>query len=538
MADAVLNPYRQEDALPSTKGLWLACLGGFSLLYLLTCQRGVSWQDSGMFQWRVLTGDYSGRLGLALAHPLYIAAGRAFCAIPVGTFAGRLNFLSGLGMAVALANLAAVATLLTRRRWIGLASAVMLSVAHAVWWLSTIAEVYTWSVAGLTAEVWLLVLLLRKPSWRLLAALALVNGLGLCVHNFALLSLPIHLVVAVALIARKRLPAWSLTPAGGAWICGAGLYLAMTVHLAVESGSLAGAVRSALVGEYAEEVLNVTGASKYMLYNAALGALSFVSFLLPLAVVGWMRLRKRLGGATAAALAAVTAIHVVFVVRYSVRDQFTFMLPSLCMIALASAVGLSVLVGAGRRGRAVAFAAAALSIVAPPCVYAAGPRLTKMAGVSIHRERELPFRDEMRYWMVPWKHNERSAELFAEAALREAEPDGVIAPDDTSVHPLLLVKRRERIAPRVSIQHKGEPLPKYEPDNPGAFKEALAGRSVLLISKSISHLPRIFRDREYVEAVERDPSGRHIPGIFRDAKLVPTVGGVLYRLQWKAPGDD
>ena len=90
-----------------------------AVLYLLTCQRGVSWQDSGMFQWRVLNSDLTGDLGLALAHPLYIAAGKLFVWLPWGDMPMRLNFLSGIGMAVALANLAAVLFLLTGKRWIG-----------------------------------------------------------------------------------------------------------------------------------------------------------------------------------------------------------------------------------------------------------------------------------------------------------------------------------------------------------------------------------------------------------------------------------
>ena len=65
-----------------------------------------------MFQRRVLEGDYAGGLGLALAHPLYIAVGRLVAMVPIGDVAGRLNFLSGLGMAVALANLMAERTVI------------------------------------------------------------------------------------------------------------------------------------------------------------------------------------------------------------------------------------------------------------------------------------------------------------------------------------------------------------------------------------------------------------------------------------------
>ncbi|HOF18750.1 MAG TPA: hypothetical protein PK082_07550, partial [Phycisphaerae bacterium] len=313
--------------------LWTAVFLAATALYVGTAQRGVSWQDSGMFQWRVLTGDYTGKLGLALAHPLYIVAGRALAAVSTEHLPALLNAFSGVGMAVALANLATVVALLTARRWIGLLIAAVLAVAHTPWWLATIAEVYTWSVAGLTAELWLLALLIRRPNWQALAALALVSGLGWSVHNFALLPLPVYLAVMVVLLVRRKLPAWSLAVAAAAYVVGAGPYLALIVPEAARAG-IVETVRSALVGNYGRQVANLAAVSMHWKANAVLTAMNFVSALLPLAVVGWIRLRRRLGGALAAALGAVTLIEIVFYVRYPVPDQFTFLLPSLAMIAV------------------------------------------------------------------------------------------------------------------------------------------------------------------------------------------------------------
>ena len=96
------------------------CFGSLShaagfVLYGLTAQQGLSWQDSGMLQWRILTGDYIGNLGLALAHPLYIAIGRVFSACcPLVRIWLLLNFCSGAGMAVTLANVSVLGWLLYR----------------------------------------------------------------------------------------------------------------------------------------------------------------------------------------------------------------------------------------------------------------------------------------------------------------------------------------------------------------------------------------------------------------------------------------
>ena len=366
MRQAPTVPDRPDGRPPAIAGLWCATFAAACALYLATCQRGISWQDSGMFQWRVLRGDYRGDLGLALAHPLYIAAGRAIvCAAP-GQVGFLLNAFSGVGMAVALANLAAAATLLTHKRLIGAAAAAMLAVAHTAWWLATVAEVYTWSLAGLTAELWLLIALIHRPRRLKLAALAFVNGLGLCVHNFALLPLPVYLILAVVLVANKRLPAWSIAAAAGAYLAGAGLYVGMTIELAARTGDPLGAIGSALFGSrYAPDVLNVVPGGSHWRANLALAAMNFLSFLSPLAVIGWVRFRRRLGGAVAAALGAITLIEAGFVIRYPVPDQFTFLLPTLAMVALAAAVGLDAAVRASRAWRAAAVAAQCAAVACP-----------------------------------------------------------------------------------------------------------------------------------------------------------------------------
>lgn len=505
--------YRPAAEPPFTKRLWGLCFLGAALLYLITCQRHVSWQDSGMFQERVWHGDVYSDLGLALAHPLYIAAGQVLRLLPGTWFAGGLNFFSGLGAAVALANLAVVVALVTGRLWTGAAVAAMLAVAHTMWWLATIAEVYTWSAAGLTLELLLLVLVLRKPDWRRLALLAGVNGVGLCVHNFALLPLPIFLGLGVWLAATRRLPVWSLCAAAVAWLVGASPYLVMIVQEAMRPGmGPATAVSSALFGKsYADEV---AGGGSWRLFkvNAALMALNFVSCLVPLAVIGWVRFGRRLGHPSAVAIGAITAIHLLFVLRYPVPDQFTFVLPSLVMIGLAAGVGLSVLADACPRGRQVAIAAVAVSIALPPAFYAAAPSVVRALGVSVSRARELP-RDEARYWLVPWKHDEHSAHRFAQDALRQAAPDGVIVPDSTSDSALTLTQEWYELAPGVTVAVDGE-LPPYAA-GPGAFRAALGHRPLYLVTPAPGYAPQGL--------------GRGAAGVRHERE------GVLWRVRWGNP---
>ncbi len=461
-----------------------------------------------MRQKRIWTGDYHGDLGLALSHPLYIAAGRAVTALSKDNLPLILNCFSGMGMAVALGNLAVIVTLLTRRRWIGLLTAATLAVAHAPWWLSTITEVYTWSLAGLTAELLLLIMLLQKPRPMTLAMLGLISGLGLCVHNLALLPLPIYGIAAIVLAWKKKLPLWSLAMGLACWLVGAGLYLGMTVQTAVDTGDWGAAILSALFGNYREEVLNVQQVSSYFKANMALSAMNFASLLLPLAAVGWILAFRKLDKSIMLALLGVTLMQFGFYVRYPIPDQFTFILPSLVMIAIAAGLGLSLLAAKSQTWCKIAIVACVLSIIAQPVFYAAAPSLAKRFVGDIRPNRKLPFRDEAVYWLTPWKHNEQSAEDFARAAILKAGPDGVIVTDRTTFSPLWLSRELDTGARDIGIQFQEKPLPQYD-DDPEAFRKALGDRQLYYVLKPATG------------------------NILNDAGFIQDSTSLLYKVTWK-----
>ncbi len=458
--------------------IWIVTFVCFALLYGLTCQRSWAWQDSGIFQLRISRCDITGWLGLALAHPLFILFGQWSRLLPAGAQAWGMNFTAALGAAVAVANVAGIVRRLTGKRWVALATAGMLGVCHTLWWLATITETYTWAVAFLTAEVWLLIALVQKPTTGKLAALALVNGLAWCMHNLALLALPVYLMVAVGLAARKHLPLIALGIAFVAWIVGAGLYLWMIADLATSIGLLP-AVKQALVGGYAEDVFNVTPTGQWVKFNLALIAMNFISALTAFACVGLFRASKRLGTPLATALIAIAAIDFLFVIRYTVADQFMFALPALVMVAILGGVGLASLAEGKPWVRAVAIIACLASLIAGPAadIVAASVASTKGYGYESRR----PFRHEARYWLVPWKCGEDSAALFAAAALAEAGPDGVIFADNTAQPVLLLTQSQATENNNVTVQYAGKPLPRFADDPQGFFAE-LGDRPIFAVT--------------------------------------------------------
>lgn len=505
-----------RTTVPSVRGTWLLTFLLCCLLYSLTAQRTIGWQDSGWYQMRSINGELHTELGLALCHPLYVAAGYALSLLGPRPLPLALNIFSGIGMAIALANLAALLAIITRKRWVGIITAAMLAVCHTVWWLSTVAEVYTWVVAGLTAELWLLFLLLRRPGWRIATALAFVNGLGLCLHNLALLPVPVYLAVGVILVFQRKLPPWSIAPVAVGWLIGSGLYLGMTIDMAVREGSLSNAISSALFARnWSGHVLGTIGESMHLKANLGLAALNFANFLLPLAVVGWIHLGKFLGRLGASAFAAITLIQFLFVARYLVPDQFTFLLPTLVMISFAAGIGIALLSQRGPAWRRLVLVLCCISLAFPPVLYAAAPRIARVLGVQAARARPLPYRDEYCYWLVPWKCAEDSAFRFAMQALEYASRNnGIILPDTTTRSALLFVQRFYGIGSDVIVMHRGCGLPDYRTDVL-AFRRAVGDRPLYVHSDS----------REYL----RDRLG----ALSEETSTEKVHEGILYRLRWK-----
>ena len=468
---------------PSRRPIWALSLGvlvAFFGLYAATAQHGVSWQDSGEFQYRVLVGDYHWHSGIARAHPLYILLARGFTAcFPLSARFYAINLFSGLGMAVALALLASLIYRLTQSRWRALLAVTLLGLAHMSWWMATIAEVYTWSLAGLMAELYILSRYLSARQGRWLVFLFAVNGMHVAIHNVALLNLPVHLAFLVGhLLARGEGRMCSdrlrrtgaprtgslvlLAMASAAWLAGAGLLMAQVLQEFARTGQGLAVLRSLLFGVgYQGHVLGLHAPAWRQV--AANFALAGVSLFNPCWILALPGLFKGQIGKMRAPLLALTVLHILFWIRYFVPDQATFVLPTLGLLAVWAGIGCGPRQGggedtSGRRprgiGRLVPQAHRSGRVwVALGMAFAVGlpwllSRTTDAMGVAVQRSRTLPFRNEVRYWLVPWKQGEDSAERFVTAVDQQLEAGDVLVADATAAGPLLAARAVGRLSNR------------------------------------------------------------------------------------------
>ncbi|HUT59148.1 MAG TPA: DUF2723 domain-containing protein [Phycisphaerae bacterium] len=437
-------------------GLYVLVFLAFLLLYGLTSQRGPAWQDSGIYQWRIWRFELTGWLGLALAHPFLIVVGKAFQFLPLGDVAWRLNLVSAVCGAAAVANIALLVRRLAPQRplaaWL---AAGVFGLAHTTWWLATICESQMLLAAIFTLELNVLLSLVRRPTWRLAVVLGAVSGLGWTAHNLALLALPAYGLTVVHLCARRRLAWWSAPLMAAAWLGGGALLLALIGREAMDVG-LSAAVHSALFGQsWRGAVLG--GSAKALAMGCGYIAFNFANLALPLAVVGLWALRRSVPTCLKWAMTYLAAVYLLFAIRYQVPDQFMFFVPFYAIVAILAGLG-SARLGDLSRWRWLP-KVAAVSLALGPAIYAVAPTVWGAVHLPLPGRKDLAFRDPARYWLTPWKVDEESARRFARAALAEAPDDGIIIADSTSYYPLLWTRRVERRGSKVQLVLSGDATP-------------------------------------------------------------------------------
>lgn len=492
---------------PGRRRLWLLYLLVFltcAALYALTAQRGVAWQDSGIFQYRILHFDVAGDYGVALSHPTLIVLGKVFGYIPAGDVFWRMNLVSAAFAAVATAN---IATLVRRvigdSIWPAIVAAGLFAVAHSVWWLATIAESQTVYAAIFTLNLHLMLSLVRQPRPGMAMAMGVCNGLGLTVHNLALLALPACGVLVIYLCAKRRMAWRHLAVFVAGWLIGASAFLVLVAAQAQEVGLLP-AISGALFGtQWQSDV--VVGSASAVVMGLGCILLNFPNAGLVLAAVGLTAFARRVSSVYRWLGGYLLAAYLLFAIRYSVPDQFMFFLPLYCLLAILAGLGMRRIMDL-RAARPLA-AVVVASILLTPVIYAIGPGIWRGLQLPVPGRTDLAQRDSVRYWMTPWKHDERSAEQWAQAVLSSADRHCVsVIADNTTYWPLVLKQETGPAGPRILVLH---PRDAQREDIP------IGTAGICTVTSHAGNYPMWIT----------------IAG----ARLEPTEDGVLYRVVWPAP---
>lgn len=380
------------------------------VLYLRTLAPGLLPADSGEFQTLANLLGHTHPTG----YPTYLLLGKIFTLLPAGTIAYRVNLMSAVMAALAVAGVYLVGRLLTRERWPALFPAAVLAVMPTFWSQALIAEVYS------TATLFLTVVLLLLLSWdrsrdpRPLFLAGVAGGLSLGVHLTIALIAPA--VVLFLLASRTKWQDWSAAATGAL----AGVTLALAGFLFVDwhappanyfevvvRPSRSGwglepeeidepweRLRFSVAGRQFRERMRLEPrrvmrprASAY--YRQLPGEISRITMVL--AAIGFVLLvarRPRL----ALLFASGLAVEWCYSFNYRVRDIYVFYLPGYVLLVLLAGVGLGgLLLGVrwlarGSRMAAGLEAGAALGIASLAAWLLLAPRLD-----AVLERRPLPF---------------------------------------------------------------------------------------------------------------------------------------------------
>ena len=358
---------------------FLLLFAGFFALYALTAQRGTGWGDSAEFQdWILNHSEFVCGPQFSNAHPLYVSFCRLFAAGPTS-----VTLVSSLFGALAVGGL----FLCTRR----VALSILFGLSQMVWWLSCVAEVQTMSLAMTAFETWLLLGGGERvrtgasggAAW--LSSVALLAGIHLSVHNFAVLSLPVYVAAVAWTFARRgsdgarRLSAAALCVIVLSWSAGASVW----IWHAFSRG-----LGDVLFGRYGAKVFGVAPASwTHAGFNLFIATLSFA---VPAALAWWHRRDARIF-AWSPWVIALLVVNFLFWIRYFVPDQSQFLLPTMFY---AYVMMKDAKIGGNRLA-----ALSLMQVMLPVFAYLVVSQLP----VPEERRGLHDGRDDARYFIIPWR---------------------------------------------------------------------------------------------------------------------------------------
>ena len=474
---------------------YFAVLAGAIVFYVISCAPGALWQDSGMIQYRVLHNDIKGGMGLALSHPLFymLAIGTKF--IPFGGFIYKVNLVAVIAAAVAVANV-----FLFLRLWLGktlpaVVGSVSLAVSHTFWWHAEAVETYTLYTAVLTAELIMLLQYVRTRQTGYLYWLGLLNGLSIADHMLGSIPFLCYAVFIVVLLAKKHIRAGNFAIIVLLWIAGAMPYEYLIVRELIQTGEFVATLKSAAFGSsWQGAVLNTSLSLKITKENIIWILLNFPTPNILLLFVG-LAVLYRVGPSKwfSSIIMALLVLFLVFAFRYTIVDRYAFFIPFYCMVSILMGVGASVFFG--REKRKVLAWLILLLILLPIPVYAAAPKLAQQIGVKSGRGREIPYRNDYTYFLLPWKTGYTEADRFANDALTEASDKAIIYADGSIAYSLLLAQEIGGKRPDVTIVSEHGTINNLNEYNDSMICKLYSQRGIYVVSAAAGYCPQFLLER-------------------------------------------
>ena len=474
---------------------YIAVLIAAIVFYIIGCAPGPLWQDSGMYHYRIWHNDIEGKLGLALSHPLYHIIGIGVKYIPLGEFAYRVNLISAIAAAFAIANL-----FLLLRLWLGknlpaLLAAITLALSWTIWQFASIAETYTLYSALLFAELIMLLQYVKTKRAGFLYLLALFNGLAIANHMWAVIPFTCYVVFVAVLLIQKQIRPRNLAVIVSFWVIGAAPYEYLIIKNAIQTGDFTATLASAFFGKsWSGAVLNTHLSARIVGENLIFMAYNFSTFNGLFLFVGLYGLKKVSPGRSFAnVLLALLILFFVFAFRYTVPDRYAFFIPFYCVGSIIGGVGFDLFITQPNRKilRGIVFFLALF----PVPTYIVAPVIAQKMQFNLSTKRDIPYRNEYIWFLRPWQRSNYGPEQFANEVFNTAEQNSVIYADSTTAFPLLYLQEVKKSRSDVKIISgiaSSEDSPEF---NEQTITKLLAERAVYVVSPIEGYCPDFLLER-------------------------------------------
>jgi hypothetical protein len=473
---------------------YVAVLCAALALYIVSCAPGPLWQDSGLIQYRIWHNDIEGFFGLAVSHPLFYIIAIGVKYIPVGEFIHRINLVSAIAGAFAVANMFLLVRLWLERNLPAVVAALTLAVSHTFWRHASIIETYTlWSALFLAGLIMLLQYT-RTRRVHYLYWLGLLSGLSIAVHTLALIPLVCYAAFVVFLLAKKEIHIRNLVIIVLLWILGALPFEYLIVKNIIQTGDFTGTLASAAFGNrWQSAVLNTSLSIKLVKENVLYILLNFPTPNLLLFFAGCFALFKISPGRRFRnIILALTVLFFLFAFRYNVPDRYAFFIPFYCMVSILIGFGANVLLS--KNNLKVPAFLVLFFCTLPIGAYAALPSIAEKMQLNIGTRNDIPYRDDYKYFLQPWKTDYNGAELFADKALSTVEDGAVIYADITTIGPLLYLQEVKGKRPNVKIVSgtiNSTDAPKFDEHT---IVQLLKAGQVYVVSNKPGYCPKFVLD--------------------------------------------
>jgi hypothetical protein len=406
------------------------------LFYVATLAPTVIWGDSAAYaiaavQMKLAVG--------ADSHPLFIALGHFFSFLPFEP-AYSLNLLCAIIASLAVVTIYSIILRLTGSIFSALMGAISLLLSHAFWLHAVITAVRDFNVLFLALTI-LILLIWRENTerlcWLYLAvfvfALGLTNHLILGIESIGLIYF------ALSSDSKRVLKIKTLLLAAGSFLCGISLIIYLAARQFLTGTAATALVDSATGGQFkkAMGVFSWGLLRDLFLYFAYLFyQFPFLGFVLGIAgLIVLFKQRRRLAWTVLLLLGINAAFFISFGAGYRSTTKYTFYIPDYALFSILIGYGTCHFAEQfkrkGRSWRIVAAAGVLLIILCPVLTYNWAPVLAKSLKIDLLHAREIPFRDNEKFFLNPNKRGYDGADTYARTALSGAALNAVIIADHT-----------------------------------------------------------------------------------------------------------